>query len=105
MTELDPDIAARLKRDAAGLVTAVVQEHGTGTVLMVAWMNDEALALTLATRQGTYFTVPAAPVGQGRDIGTHPVRAFGAVGLRWRHAGPGSGSVRTSLPHRRAQLL
>lgn len=56
MTELDPTIAGRLKRDAAGLVTAVVQERGTGTVLMVAWMNDEALALTLSTRWGTYFS-------------------------------------------------
>lgn len=56
MTELDPAIAGRLKRDAAGLVTAVVQERGTGTVLMVAWMNDEALALTLSTRRGTYFS-------------------------------------------------
>ncbi|ALM16903.1 MULTISPECIES: phosphoribosyl-AMP cyclohydrolase [Mycobacteroides] len=56
MSELAPDIAARLKRDGAGLVTAVVQEHGTGTVLMVAWMNDEALALTLSTRKGTYFS-------------------------------------------------
>ncbi|AMW20160.1 MULTISPECIES: phosphoribosyl-AMP cyclohydrolase [Mycobacteroides] len=56
MSELDPGIAGRLKRDAAGLITAVVQERGTGTVLMVAWMNDEALAQTLATRRGTYFS-------------------------------------------------
>lgn len=41
---LDPKIAARLKRNADGLVTAVVQERGSGDVLMVAWMNDEALA-------------------------------------------------------------
>ncbi|WP_018684491.1 phosphoribosyl-AMP cyclohydrolase [Actinokineospora enzanensis] len=53
---LDPAIAARLKRNADGLVCAVVQEHGTGEVLMVAWMNDEALHLTLSTRKGTYFS-------------------------------------------------
>lgn len=53
---LDPAIAARLKRDAAGLVCAVVQQHGTGEVLMVAWMNDEALHQTLTTRRGTYFS-------------------------------------------------
>ena len=53
---LDPAIASRLKRDAAGLVCAVVQQHGTGEVLMVAWMNDEALDRTLTTRQGTYFS-------------------------------------------------
>ncbi|HEV3362227.1 MAG TPA: phosphoribosyl-AMP cyclohydrolase [Pseudonocardiaceae bacterium] len=56
MTELDPKIAARLKRNADGLVCAVAQAHGTGEVLMVAWMNDEALARTLETREGTYFS-------------------------------------------------
>lgn len=56
MSELDPKIAARLKRNADGLVCAVAQAHGTGEVLMVAWMNDEALARTLETREGTYFS-------------------------------------------------
>ena len=53
---LDPGIAARLKRDADGLVCAVVQQHDTREVLMVAWMTDEALARTLATREGTYWS-------------------------------------------------
>lgn len=53
---LDPKIAARLKRNADGLVCAVVQERVTKDVLMVAWMNDEALDLTLTTRKGTYFS-------------------------------------------------
>jgi phosphoribosyl-AMP cyclohydrolase len=37
-------------------VCAVVQEHGSGEVLMLAWMNAEALAATLATRRATYFS-------------------------------------------------
>jgi phosphoribosyl-AMP cyclohydrolase len=53
---LDPALAARLKRNADGLVCAVAQQRGTGEVLMVAWMNDEALELTLTTRRGTYFS-------------------------------------------------
>ncbi|RSM83844.1 phosphoribosyl-AMP cyclohydrolase [Kibdelosporangium aridum] len=53
---LDPKIAARLKRNSDGLVCAVAQQRGTGEVLMVAWMNDEALDLTLTTRKGTYFS-------------------------------------------------
>lgn len=53
---LDPAIAGRLKRNSEGLVCAVVQERATKDVLMVAWMNDEALALTLATGKGTYFS-------------------------------------------------
>ena len=53
---LDPGIASRLKRDANGLFTAVVQERGTGQVLMVAWMDDVALDRTLRTRKGTYWS-------------------------------------------------
>ncbi|MDG3013527.1 phosphoribosyl-AMP cyclohydrolase [Speluncibacter jeojiensis] len=55
-TELDPAIAARLKRSADGLVPAIAQQRGTGEVLMMAWMDDRALALTLATRKGTYYS-------------------------------------------------
>ena len=55
-TNLDPDIAARLKRTSDGLVPAVVQQHDTGQVLMLAWMNDEALHRTLTTREGTYWS-------------------------------------------------
>jgi phosphoribosyl-AMP cyclohydrolase len=53
---LAPELAARLKRGADELICAVVQRRGTGEVLMVAWMNDEALDLTLTTRRGTYFS-------------------------------------------------
>jgi phosphoribosyl-AMP cyclohydrolase len=56
MSALDPAIAARLKRDPNGLFVAVAQERATGQVLMVAWMDDEALARTLATRKGTYYS-------------------------------------------------
>ncbi|MGQ0841383.1 phosphoribosyl-AMP cyclohydrolase [Actinokineospora sp.] len=56
MSALDPAIAARLKRNAEGLVCAVAQQRGTGEVLMVAWMDDEALHLTLTTRRATYFS-------------------------------------------------
>ncbi len=55
-TQLDPALAARLKRDANGLFAAVAQERGTGQVLMVAWMDDQALARTLATRKATYYS-------------------------------------------------
>ncbi len=53
---LDPTIAQRLKRDAQGLVTAVVQQHDTGEVLMVGWMDDVALHRTLTTGRATYFS-------------------------------------------------
>jgi phosphoribosyl-AMP cyclohydrolase len=53
---LDPAVAARLKRDAAGLVAAVVQQYDTGEVLMVGWMDDEALYRTLTTGRATYWS-------------------------------------------------
>ena len=56
MTGLDPTIAGRLRRNADGLVCAVAQQRGTGEVLMVAWMDDEALHRTLATRRATYWS-------------------------------------------------
>ncbi|RRO16034.1 phosphoribosyl-AMP cyclohydrolase [Saccharopolyspora rhizosphaerae] len=56
MSELDPKIADRLKRNADGLVAAIAQQRGTGEVLMMAWMDDEALHRTLTTRRGTYFS-------------------------------------------------
>ncbi len=59
---LPEDLAARLKRDAAGLVPVVVQDRASGRVLMLAWANDEALALTLATRQATYWSRSRAEI-------------------------------------------
>ena len=56
MSALDSKIADRLKRNADGLFTAVVQERATGQVLMVAWMDDDALARTLETREATYYS-------------------------------------------------
>ncbi len=55
-THLDPAIARRLKRTADGLVAAVVREHATGDVLMMAWMDDEALHRTLTTGRATYWS-------------------------------------------------
>jgi phosphoribosyl-ATP pyrophosphohydrolase/phosphoribosyl-AMP cyclohydrolase len=42
--------------DAQGLIPVVVQETRTGEVLMVAWMNEEALRTTLETRRGHYWS-------------------------------------------------
>jgi phosphoribosyl-AMP cyclohydrolase len=53
---LDAAIGERLKRNAEGLVPAVVQQHDTGEVLMLGWMDDEALRRTLSTRRGTYWS-------------------------------------------------
>lgn len=54
--ELAPELSARLKRAPDGLVAAIAQDADTGRVLMMAWMDDTALARTLATRKGTYYS-------------------------------------------------
>ena len=45
---------ANVKYNADGLVPAIVQEQGTGKVLMMAWMNDESLRKSLETGR-TWF--------------------------------------------------
>lgn len=42
--------------DDNGLVPVITQEHGSGRVLMFAWMNREALALTNETKQAVYWS-------------------------------------------------
>ncbi len=42
--------------DAAGLVAAVAQQHDTGELLMLAWMNREAVQETLATGNAVYWS-------------------------------------------------
>ena len=49
-------IAARLHRDPAGLVAAIIQQHDTGEVLMLGWMDDEALRRTLTTGRVTFWS-------------------------------------------------
>ena len=45
-----------IRFDAAGLVPAIAQQHDTGEVLMLAWMNRDAVAESLATGRVCYFS-------------------------------------------------
>jgi phosphoribosyl-AMP cyclohydrolase len=56
VSSLDPALADRLSRNDAGLVPAIVQQHDTGEVLMLAWMDDEALHRSLTTGRATYWS-------------------------------------------------
>jgi phosphoribosyl-AMP cyclohydrolase len=51
-----PEQLAGVKYDANGLVPAIAQDVATGEVLMVAWMNAETLALTLAEGRMVYWS-------------------------------------------------
>jgi phosphoribosyl-AMP cyclohydrolase len=53
---LPAEVAARLKRDRDGLVCAVVQQHDSGQVLMVGWMDDEALHRTMTSGRVTFWS-------------------------------------------------
>jgi phosphoribosyl-AMP cyclohydrolase len=55
-SNLAAEISARLKRDDHGLVPAVAQQFDTGEVLMVGWMDDEALHRTLTTGRCTFWS-------------------------------------------------
>ncbi|MEU0215815.1 phosphoribosyl-AMP cyclohydrolase [Streptomyces sp. NPDC006265] len=55
-SRLDPEIAARLKRSSDGLLPAIAQQYDTGEVLMLGWMDDEALHRTLTTGRCTYWS-------------------------------------------------
>jgi phosphoribosyl-AMP cyclohydrolase len=55
-TTLPPRIADAVQFDRDGLVAAIAQQHDSGEVLMLAWMNREALAETLATGRVCYWS-------------------------------------------------
>jgi len=56
MSELPAALEEAVAFDAQGLVCAVAQQHDSGEVLMVAWMNRAALAQTLASGQVCYWS-------------------------------------------------
>ncbi len=63
-------VIAALRFNADGLVAAVAQQHDTGEVLMLAWMNAAAVAETLATGRACYWSRSrAAPWRKGETSG------------------------------------
>ena len=56
INDIEEGLAFQPKFDASGLVTCVATDAGTGEVLMVAHMNDEALRKTIATGEAWYFS-------------------------------------------------
>jgi len=50
------EIIQSLKFDSSGLIPAIAQDAATGEILMVAWMNAEALARTLESGEAVYWS-------------------------------------------------
>lgn len=56
MTQNQPAWMTEVVFDTNGLIPAIAQDHQTGTILMVAWMNAESLAETVATGRAVYWS-------------------------------------------------
>jgi len=56
INDVEEGLTFKPKFDASGLVTCVATDAGTGEVLMVAHMNDEALRKTIASGEAWYFS-------------------------------------------------
>ena len=56
ISDIEEGLAFKPKFDSSGLVTCVATDAGSGEVLMVAHMNDEALRKTIATGEAWYFS-------------------------------------------------
>ena len=56
INDIEEGLTFKPKFDASGLVTCVATDAGTGEVLMVAHMNDEALRKTIESGEAWYFS-------------------------------------------------
>ena len=56
MSDIETNSELTPRFDANGLIAAVAQDHSSGEVLMLAWMNEEALRTTLTTGFATYWS-------------------------------------------------
>lgn len=64
------------KYDAAGLVTAVVTDHASGDLLMVAHMNAESLAATRASGEATFWSRSRGALWRKGETSGHVMRVI-----------------------------
>ncbi|MGM0584297.1 MAG: phosphoribosyl-AMP cyclohydrolase [Pseudomonadota bacterium] len=65
---------ASLRYDANGLIPAIAQDAGDGTVLMMAWMNEDSVRETLETGQVTYWSRSRAQLWRKGESSGHRQR-------------------------------
>jgi phosphoribosyl-AMP cyclohydrolase len=70
-SEQDETIELRPRFDADGLVAAIAQDADTGEVLMLAWMNSEALQLTISTGRAVYWSRSRKALWRKGDTSGH----------------------------------
>ncbi len=69
--ETAADLIARLRFDQAGLIPAIAQQHDSGEVLMLAWMNAESIRETLATGRVCYWSRSRARLWRKGETSGH----------------------------------
>lgn len=75
MTDGDMEaLAERIRWNEAGLVPAIAQDADNGEVLMMAWMNREALRLTLEGERAVYFSRSRNELWRKGDTSGHAQR-------------------------------
>ena len=97
--------------DAAGLITAVVTDHVSGDVLMVAHMNSEALAVTMASGEATFFSRSRGRLWKKGETSGNVMKVVevridcdqDAVWLRCEPAGPACHTGEASCFYRRIE--
>jgi len=97
--------------DAAGLITAVVTDHVSGDVLMVAHMNREALTATMAGGEAVFFSRSRGRLWRKGETSGHVMRVVearidcdqDAVWLRCEPAGPACHTGEASCFYRRIE--
>lgn len=95
--------------DAAGLITAVITHYDSGDVLMVAHMNAEALAATMASGEATFFSRSRGRLWKKGETSGHVMRVVearidcdqDAIWLRCEPAGPACHTGEASCFYRR----
>jgi len=71
LTEIAQQIENQVSFNTDGLVPAIAQQHDTGEVLMMAWMNAESLALTLETGRAVYYSRSRKSLWRKGDTSGH----------------------------------
>ena len=109
--ELERGTVLAPRFDAHGLIAAIATHAGTGEVLMLAWMNAEALERTLATGEAHYYSRSRQALWKKGETSGHVMRVIearidcdqDAVWLRCVPAGPACHTGETSCFYRRIE--
>ena len=78
-TRLDEAVSARLSRDPGGLVAAIIQQHDSLEVLMLGWMDAEALRRTLTEGRVTFWSRSRKEYWRKGDTSGHVQYVRGAA--------------------------